>query len=245
MSVLTPPNSTTYENPEERLAIATLIADVTRPYRDCWVGATWFGCSDTRNLLPKPESLEWDHRPAVLESLARDLALISTRSASTLGCIIAATSHVLTTASQARPVFRPAWRPQITAANTHEEIIAVFRLFGLDAIADRLGYLHCLTDDDPDESPIELESLRAMAIFLMSERHLPDPQIGINPNGLMQIQWRVLSSGLLAIEFLSTEMVRFAGISEPARPGVERVSVNGTLPKDAALEAVQPFTSQL
>ena len=84
-----------------------------------------------------------------------------------------------------------------------------------------------------------------MAIFLMSERHLPDPQIGINPNGLMQIQWRVLSSGLLAIEFLSTEMVRFAGISEPARPGVERVSVNGTLPKDAALEAVQPFTSQL
>ena len=84
----------------------------------------------------------------------------------------------------------PAWQPQIESARTHEEIIAVLRSFGLDAIADRLNYLRQLVEDDPDESSIAIESLRAMALFLMSERQLAAPQIGVTPDGLAQIEWR-------------------------------------------------------
>ena len=129
----------------------------------------------------------------------------------------------------------------IQSASKREEIIAVFRLFGLNAIADRLGYLRSLSNDDPDEPPVEIESLRAMAFFLMSERQLPDPQIGVSSDGLAQIEWQLPAGGILAMVFLSSGLIRFAAVSAPAQPGVERSSVNGTLPKDGALAAVQPF----
>ena len=139
----------------------------------------------------------------------------------------------------------PAWQPQIENASTHEEIIAVLRSFGLDAIADRLNYLRQLVEDDPDEPSMAIESLRAMALFLMSERQLAAPQIGVTPDGLAQIEWRFPTNGILAMEFLSSGLIRFAAISAPAQRGVERLSVNGTLHKDAALEAVRPFTVRL
>ncbi len=136
------------------------------------------------------------------------------------------------------------WPTRIAAESTHEGIIAVLRLFGVEAVADRLSYLRSLSDDDPDETPIDVESLRAMALFLMSERQLPDPQIGITPDGLMQTEWRTPPNGILAMEFLPSGSIRFAAVSAPAQPGVDRLSVNGTLPKDEALAAVRPFTSR-
>ena len=132
---------------------------------------------------------------------------------------------------------RPAWRPQITAASTHEEVIAVLRMFGLDSIADRLVY-----DDDPDEPPIDLESLRAMALFIMSERQLPLPRIAVSPDGMIQIEWRPEDSGIIAMNFLPSGLIRFAAISSTDACEGDRLRVSGTLPKDAAMEAVQPFT---
>ena len=137
------------------------------------------------------------------------------------------------------------WSRQIAIATKHEEIIARVRRFGLDKVADRLGYLHSLADDDPDEPRIEIESLCAMALFLTGEHQLPDPQIGVNPDGLMQIEWNIPTNGMLAMEFLPSGLIRFAAISAPARAGVERECVSGTLPIDATLDAVRPFTSRL
>ncbi len=138
-----------------------------------------------------------------------------------------------------------AWQSQIESASNHEEIIAVLRSFGLDETANRLNYLRQLVEDDPDEPSMALESLRAMALFLMSERQLVAPQIGVTPDGVAQIEWRFPTNGILAMEFLSSGLIRFAAISAPAQRGVERLSVNGTLHKDAALEAVRPFTARL
>ena len=139
----------------------------------------------------------------------------------------------------------PAWRRRIDAASTHEEIVAVLRLCGLRAVADRLSRLRKLLNDDPEEPSLEFESLRALAIFLLTERHLPDPQIGVSPDGLAHVEWRTRANGVLAMEFLSSELIRFAAVSAPARLGIERLTVNGALPQDAALDAVQSFTSRL
>jgi hypothetical protein len=127
----------------------------------------------------------------------------------------------------------------------HKEVVAALRTFGLGKVADRLVYLRSLAHDDPDEAEIEIESLRAMALFLISERQLQDPIIGVTPDGLMQIEWRLPSDGILAMEFKPSDLVRFAAISAPAQADVERRSVNGTLPADEALEAVRPFTHAL
>ena len=140
---------------------------------------------------------------------------------------------------------RPAWRPQIANATMHEEIIAVLRLFGLDVVANRLVYLCSLAGNDPDEPRIEIESLRAMALFIMSERHLLDPRIGVTPDGLIQIEWRVPDNGVLAMVFLPSGLIRFAAVSGPYRPETDRWSVNGILPKNGTMSAVEPFTADI
>ena len=131
---------------------------------------------------------------------------------------------------------------EIKAASTHEGISVVLRLNGFEAAAERLRQLGSVVAENPDEPSLEIESVRALASFLMSEKQLPEPQIGVPPNGLVQIEWRVPTNGILAMEFLISGLIRFAAISAPAQPGIDRLSVHGTLPKDATLKAVSPFT---
>ena len=141
------------------------------------------------------------------------------------------------------------WQPQIENASTPEEIIGVLRQFNLDAIADRLTDLRMLVEDDPEESPMELESLRSLAIFLMSEireRQLPEPEIGVTPDGLVEIAWSLPPhNGILAMDFLLSGQVQYAAISAPAQHGVEQKTASGTSPKDEIMKDVQSFISLL
>ena len=141
-----------------------------------------------------------------------------------------------------RPCF--AW-PEIDPQSAHEAIIAVLRWWGRGTVADRLVYLRGLAREDPEESPIDLESLRAMARLLMSERQLPDPRTSVTSDGFVHIEWRFPSNGILAMVFLPSGLIRFAAVSVPASKGIEQLTVNGTLPGDKALAAVRQFTSYL
>ena len=133
----------------------------------------------------------------------------------------------------------------ISTAAMPEKIIAGLRLCNLDAIADRLSYLHRLVEDDQDEQSINIDSLRELALFFLSERQLVNPQIGVNPDGFAQVEWLVGERGALAMVFLPSGLIRFAAISAPAQRGVERKSVNGTLPKSETMDAIRPFTDRL
>ena len=141
-----------------------------------------------------------------------------------------------------RPCF--AW-PEIDPQSAHEAIIAVLRWWGRGAVADRLVYLRGLAREDPEESPIDLDSLRAMAHLLMNERQLPDPRTSVTSDGFVHIEWRFPSNGILAMVFLPSGLIRFAAVSVPASKGIEQLTVNGTLPRDKALAAVRQFTSYL
>ena len=142
-----------------------------------------------------------------------------------------------------REISRPAYLAD--TVSKPEVVIAVLRVFRLDAIADRLDYLQRLVEGDPDEPSMVPESLRALVHFLIDEQQLPAPQISVSPDGLAQIEWRIPTNGILAMEFLPSGLIRFAAISAPARSGVERENVNGTLSKDATLDAIRPFTARL
>lgn len=134
---------------------------------------------------------------------------------------------------------------EIETASTHEEVSAVLRLNGLEAAAERLNQLGSLMAEDDNEPRLEIESVKALASFLMTEKQLPEPRIGVTPDGLVQIEWRVATRGILAMEFLVCRLIRFAAISAPVQPGIDRLSVNGALPKDETLKAVSPFTRLL
>ena len=243
MSVLEAPTDTASENATEALAssVPTLNAEAMKQEPRPWTALSEFGTSEDSAIYFQlmPAIYGFGPRPTAQEPIATNLQL------GTIPGVVYAVIAPEAWSTSVQITTRPAWRPQLNAASTHEEIIAILRLFELDEIANRLGYLRQLVEDDPDEPSMAIESLRALAIFLMGERQLPDPRIGVTPDGLAQIEWRFPTNGILAMEFLSSGLIRFAAISAPAQRGVERLSVNGTLPKDAALEAVQPFTSRL
>lgn len=128
-------------------------------------------------------------------------------------------------------------------ASSRAEIADALRQAGLDQSADRLDYLWRLAEEDPDEEPIALESLRQLTTFLINERELGEPQIGVSPDGVALAQWRVLEAGILAMEFLGSELIRFAGTTGPASQDGESLRVSGALPTTRALQVVKPFLS--
>ena len=132
---------------------------------------------------------------------------------------------------------------RIEAADTHEQIIEALRECGLAALGERLQYLRNLGAHDSAEPPMEIESLRALARFLIGGRQLPDPGIGVTPDGLLMANWRVPPEGLMALEFRPDSLIRFAAISASAKHAADRTSINGELPIDEALAALSPFTS--
>ena len=133
---------------------------------------------------------------------------------------------------------------RVISATHHDEVIAVLPLLGLRALAGRLSYLHEITSgEDPDEPPMALDSLRELALFFVSEPQCQDPEVGISPDRLLLAEWRVRDGGTLAMKFLPAGLIQFAAISRPTG-GQQALSVHGTLPKDAALRAVQAFTHQ-
>ena len=144
------------------------------------------------------------------------------------------------------------WHSELDNAATTTAIVAMLRSQARQTVADRIDYLHALARDDPEEQPIAMESLRRMARFLLSHRGLPDPEVGVSPNGYAQVEWTLpdgsadqAGNGLLAMEFLPSPLVRFAALSAPYRPGVDRLTVHGTLPADETFDAVRAFTGEL
>ncbi len=137
------------------------------------------------------------------------------------------------------------WATIVSHDATEQDIVTALRLCGLADIADRMIELQEIIADDPSEDPIELESFRRMAMFFLSERHLPPPHIGINPGGSMLAQWRIPGGGIIAIDYLSSGLIRYAAISGPPTVGNQRLRANGTMSKYDALVALKPFFSEL
>lgn len=137
------------------------------------------------------------------------------------------------------------WRLYLDMASTAREIIDLLLELGRSSVANRLAYLEGLHDDDPDEPPIEFESLRTLASFMLSEGQFPDPEIGLTPRGLAVGQWRTLPDGILAMEFLPNDWIRFAGISCAVQPFSQRRRISGELEKHKAIDAVRDFTGLL
>ena len=142
------------------------------------------------------------------------------------------------------------WPNELVQAPKAVTIMEILRSRGRRLAADRIRYLDQLAQEDPEEQPIDLESLRHMAFFLLDNRQLSDPEVGSSPNGSAQVEWTLpdisrdrTGSGLLAMEFLPSGLIRFAVLSTPYSPGVDRLNVHGTLSATEAMDAVRLFTT--
>ena len=95
----------------------------------------------------------------------------------------------------------------------------------------------------------------------MHEDRLPVPELGVDPEGLLEAEWRIPANsgsmpalagrpwrggdGILAMKFLSTGLVKFAATSGPAGQTKDRLRTSGILPKKDIMSAVQPVVSRL
>ena len=148
-----------------------------------------------------------------------------------------------------------------------EEGIGHLRASGFVEFAERLEHLHREIEDDPDESPTSLESLKVFVNFVVG-RHLPgSPSVWVDPYGYVGLEWRIpdperlddvptsfgydddrlwgKGDGILAIVFLPNGSVKLAGTSGPVGRGVERLILSETVPTDSVIDSIQPFLRRM
>lgn len=90
----------------------------------------------------------------------------------------------------------------------NENNINALRDYGFDDIADQLTNLHQMVAAEGET--IVPRSLQNFVLFVVRERNIPIPEIGLNPDGCIQTVWQAPSYGSLAMDFLDSGDVMFS-----------------------------------
>jgi hypothetical protein len=107
-------------------------------------------------------------------------------------------------------------------------------------LANRLYYLHDIVNEDPDEIPISIESLRNFISFLQDTSNLKNPSVVITPSGEIRAQWRTAPNRHFAAAFLPSGDARFV-IFKPNPKDPDKIDrFSGITSTDALMETVQP-----
>ena len=128
---------------------------------------------------------------------------------------------------------------------SHKDVFDNLRKMGLERAANRLTLLKKMADEDANEPAMQIKSLQHVAQFLISERWLKQPRVGLSPDGLLQIEWLLQGGGVLAMWFLIDGRVQFVATEGNSSGGNDGNRVSGVFRKDDMLRAVFPFTRGL
>ena len=130
--------------------------------------------------------------------------------------------------------------------DAHQDVFGAQGVRSGTASAERLGYLQRLARrGSSTKKPIAIASLRHLTSFLMDQRHLGQPDIGVSPDGVALAQWRVTGNGVLANWSSSTRDLSGSRARQvqDSQDG-ESLRISGTLPKESkALQAIQSLLS--
>lgn len=133
----------------------------------------------------------------------------------------------------------PVPQTQLENIKKIEEIIWMIDRFVSQPMAARLTYLHQLPVDDDYEDPINLESVKGFALFIMNKPSLPYPQIGANPDGCVHAEWEGPSYGTVILEFLSSNFIQFTVIRPRSAPQHPRVYYTGVAPLEDVVQKIE------
>lgn len=126
--------------------------------------------------------------------------------------------------------------------SNYKMIIDLIRKADMEQAANQLVRLEDMTKEDPDKESIDLKSLRRFAVFLLG-RHLPIPDIGIGPSGLVEAVWRP-SGGILSMDFMPDGNVMFASVFRQ-ESGRTDWDADGTMKPDKMLSIINPVVKML
>ena len=133
----------------------------------------------------------------------------------------------------------------IKHATKVEDVIHGIRMFGFNSIAERLTFLHKIIEEEQIEKPIAIHSLQNFAAFIILECYLPVPDIGINPNGLVQAVWRISNHGTLVMNFLTSGDIMFATMSNSQDSISSHHKISGVMPPHKIMYYIKEFVDKL
>ncbi len=131
---------------------------------------------------------------------------------------------------------------QIRNSTIHEEIFNALLIAGYHKIVNRLTYLYGILQDsdDPEDPDMDIKSLQNLALFFTKNSALlPPPDIGVDPEGLLQAEWH-RSNVIVLMNFLPDEKIVFAATSTLNGQG-ESEDIQGQGQWDLALNVVRSF----
>jgi len=128
----------------------------------------------------------------------------------------------------------------VEEASRHEEIFSVLNQAQCFKIVKQLKFLNDLTDEDPDELPMDFESLKMLAVFFVRYgKYLPEPAIGISSYELLQAEWHCKRSSAV-MKFLPDGTILYAGVLEDKD---NPKTIQDTAPPHLALENIREYIS--
>lgn len=116
-----------------------------------------------------------------------------------------------------------------------QTVVNYLRDNGRPILADRL--LTILEDamENPDETTIDIFSLRDVARLLVEYDNFADPAIGTDRLGIIHAQWRIVGNGILVMSFLGHDEILLIAQAD-AHPDGKALDITKRGPKQEILQ---------
>ena len=105
---------------------------------------------------------------------------------------------------------------EVRAALTAPAVAAVLQSYGFSRSARRIIDLADLGVHDPDESEIDLDSLKRAVVTVLEHPQWGEPSITLRGAGLVSMEWQTRGGGTVSISFLPGNRVSYSALSAPA-----------------------------
>ena len=126
--------------------------------------------------------------------------------------------------------------------NQIETKINTLRECGFKDIADRLTNLHQMAMNEGEI--IMPNSLQNFILFVMLEPRFVTPEIGLNPDGCVQVVWQIPRYGSLAMDFLTSADIVFSMLFYSHGPKKQKPH-SGVSPIESIMHDIGEFADKL
>jgi len=131
----------------------------------------------------------------------------------------------------------------LTDAKIVEKLLGLLDSSKLDfasELAARLGALHEIVNEDPNEPPISIDSLRSFINFIKNTPYLKRPSVVLTPDGEIRAEWRKASNKHFAVIFLPNDEARFVIFSPNSKDSDMIDRISGITSVDSLIENAKP-----
>ena len=144
----------------------------------------------------------------------------------------------------------------VIAVDERKVLLDRLAVMGRKDVANRIQQYLDIVDDEPDEPPVAIESLRSVVSFIVQQPKLTPPIVGSDPQGLMELEWHLKDNGdpnsvwgrgngVVSMKFLGSGKIQYVALSGPYRPDAEREETQGESTKEEIMDSVGVFAHRI